>query len=201
MLPSYSTARSVRCLGGLLCGLALTTTACWSQPPAQAARVSRPAYVMGTVVESRSYEVRANFRGRPKRIFPQPGQLVRRGEILVKGWDHNFAVAPADAIVLRLLATNSDYLQPAAPVVLLAAVQPFRLALPLTAAAPAIGQLLRLQGPDGSSAATAVVVGSSAASGQRLLELRLRSLGPGPLPTGTAVRVEVLPPAVLTAKK
>jgi multidrug efflux pump subunit AcrA (membrane-fusion protein) len=174
-----------------------TSEAAPPTPQAQTAAI-RPAaptaVAVGTVVESRSYQLLASIKGRPKRIFLQAGQYVHKGDILVKGWDHGFALAPTDAIVLEQLAEANDYLQPSTPVALLAAVHPFRVALPLEKEPRKVGTVLRLRGTGpGGQVATGVVISSTVSGQQSILELRLRSLEQGLMAVGAGVRVEPMP--------
>ncbi len=54
----------------------------------------------------------ARTKGRIKRLFFEKGQYVRQGDILVKGFDHNFVVAPTHALVAERLVDGSTYMSP-----------------------------------------------------------------------------------------
>lgn len=155
----------------------------------------------GTVTESRHHPLLARTKGRIKRLFFEPGQYVRPGDILVKGYDHNFVVAPTHALVAERLIEGSTYLAPSTVVASLLEVQPFQIQLmpPKPFEEPVVvGWEARLSRWDTKTfAASGVVVGSHLSTdGAMVVDLRLRRLAGGALPVGTKIRAVLTPPAM-----
>jgi hypothetical protein len=157
--------------------------------------------IPGTVTISRQYPLLAHTKGRIKRLFFQPGQYVRKGDILVKGYDHNFVVAPTHALVAERLIDGMTYMTPNTVVASMMEVQPFQIQLmpptPFTqAVAPGWEARLSRWGSE-AVAAGGVVVGTYLnTDGSLMVDLRLRSLSCGPLPVGTKIRAVLAPPHI-----
>lgn len=157
--------------------------------------------IPGTVTMSRHYPLLAHTKGRIKRLFFEPGQYVRKGDILVKGYDHNFVVAPSHALVAERLIDGMTYMSPNMAVASMLEVQPFQIQLmPPTPFTQAVtpGWEARLSRWDSEGfAAGGVVVGTYLnTDGSLMVDLRLRSLSGGPLPVGTKIRAVLAPPQI-----
>lgn len=169
-----------------------------SLPPAyawQAPDFVGPLLGAGVVVRNHSYNLVAPSRGHIQTISGQPGQHVRRGEVLVKLAPTAFVVAPADGIVTQYLAANGEYVGHAAPVARFTELTPFRLRLPQSAAGPQLapGQFLQVQSAaDARQGVTATVVGSAPAGEFLLVDVRVRTASPEPLPADAPVVVHAL---------
>ena len=153
----------------------------------------------GVITVSKYYPLLARTKGRIKRIFFQPGQYVHKGDVLVKGYDHNFVVAPANALIAERLIDGSTYLLPSTAVASLVELQPFQIQImpPSPYAQPIVpgweASINRWE--DKSFAASGVVVGSHISSdGALFVDLRLRRLDGGPLPVGTKIKAVLTPP-------
>jgi hypothetical protein len=155
----------------------------------------------GTVTLSRQYPLLAQTKGRIKRLFFESGQYVRKGDILVKGYDHNFVVAPTHALVAERLVDGSTYMSPNTVVAAMLEVQPFQIQLiPSSPFSQAVvpGWEARLnRWEDKKFAAAGVVMGTYLnTDGSLMVDLRLRRLSGGPLPIGTKVWAVLTPPQI-----
>lgn len=155
----------------------------------------------GIVTTSRHTPLLARTNGRIKRLFFQPGQYVRKGDILVKGYNHNFVVAPTNALVAERLIDGSSYLSPNTVVASLLELEPFQIQLtPLSPYAQSIApgwEVNLSRGDEKTFAASGVVLGSHLSTdGSLFVDLRLRRLTGGSLLTGTKIRAVLLPPSL-----
>ncbi|SMB88086.1 hypothetical protein SAMN00120144_1156 [Hymenobacter roseosalivarius DSM 11622] len=160
----------------------------------------------GVVTMSRYHSLLAHTKGRIKRIFFEPGQYVRKGHILVKGYNHNYVVAPVNGFVAEKLIDGSTYLTYNTVVASLLELEPFQMQLmpPSAYTQPvAPGWEARLsRWEDKSFAASGVVLGSHLSTdGTLVVDLRLRSLAGGNLTEGTKIRAVLAPPQVAVRSK
>jgi multidrug efflux pump subunit AcrA (membrane-fusion protein) len=166
--------------------------------PAVAALTAMPATASlgeATVLTSRSYTLLAPTSGHIKRSYIELGQVVTKGTLLLKFENYTFLIAPANGIVTQQLVTYSDYVPHLAPVAQFTELYPFRLRLPLTSSQAQLkpGDVLQIQDSQHpTQRVMGVVVASSLKDDARLLDLRLRSLGSGPIPEGDKVQVSLL---------
>lgn len=155
----------------------------------------------GIVTTSRHYPLLARTKGRIKRIFFEPGQYVRKGDILVKGYDHNFVVAPTNALVAERLIDGSTYLSANTVVASLLELEPFQIQIMPSSPyaqpiAPGWGANIS-RWDDKTFAASGVVLGSHiTADGSLFVDLRLRRLAGGSLLAGTKIRAVLAPPSL-----
>ncbi|QNP52802.1 efflux RND transporter periplasmic adaptor subunit [Hymenobacter qilianensis] len=155
----------------------------------------------GVVTTSRHYPLLAHTKGRIKRIFFVPGQYVHKGDILVKGYDHNFVVAPMNALVAERLIDGSSYLSPNTVVASLLELEPFQIKIMPPSAyaqpvAPGWGANIS-RSDDKTFVASGVVLGSHiTADGSLFVDLRLRRLAGGSLLAGTEIKAVLAPPSL-----
>ncbi|QIL77072.1 hypothetical protein [Hymenobacter sp. HDW8] len=153
----------------------------------------------GIVTTSRHSPLLARTKGRIKRIFFVPGQYVHKGEILVKGYDHNFVVAPVNALVAERLVDGGSYLSPNTVVASLLELEPFQIqimppSLYTQPVAPGWGANIS-RADDKTFAASGVVLGSHISTdGSLFVDLRLDRVAGGSLLAGTKIKAVLAPP-------
>jgi hypothetical protein len=150
---------------------------------------------VGTVVSSPSFPLAMPRRGPIRRLFVTDGQYVRKGEPLLKFYDHTFLLAPMAGIITHYPRTALDKLSAAAPVYFFTARTPFRLHLSDPAKATLlVGQRVQVQSTQHPAQfVTGELLPNSSASSSHLIDLRLQTVGHEPLRAGTQVRINVLP--------
>jgi hypothetical protein len=189
--------------------LALLTgmgTFCWRapQPKVSATNVAflpvvHPAVGallgVGTVVSSYSFPLARHQRGPIKHLYVADGQSVRKGELLLKFYDHTFLLAPMAGIITQYPRTALDERSAAAPSYFFTARTPFRLHLSGPAKAPLlVGQRVQVQSIQyPTQVVTGELLASTFASASLFIDLRLLTVGPEPLRVGTQVRIRALP--------
>lgn len=151
---------------------------------------------VGTVLVSHSYRLAAYRRGPVRRMFVAAGQHVRKGELLLRFYDHTYLVASTAGIITQQ-PNSAGADQPGAdPVFLFTELTPFRLRLPGSRASAlvAAGQKVRVQSTQHpAQLVTGVVLASQLEGPTVLIDLRLQTVGPEPLPTAAHVQVNALP--------
>jgi multidrug efflux pump subunit AcrA (membrane-fusion protein) len=159
-------------------------------PPAAGALLG-----VGTVVSSHSFSLAMPRRGPIKHLFVADGQYVRRGELLLKFYDHTFLLAPMAGIITQFPRTALDQLSAAAPVYFFTARTPFRLRLSGAAkTALRVGQQVHVQSTQHpAQLITGELLTSLSDSSSQFIDLRLQTVGHEPLRPGTQVWISVLP--------
>lgn len=169
---------------------ALATRLTWEAPNFVGASLGA-----GTVESSRSYNLVAQTGGRIRTIFVQPGQHVRRGDVLVKLDPIAYVVVPTDGVVTSYLVQTGDYQRRTAPVARFTQLAPFRIRLAQSANRLLLvpGQFVQVQSAqDSGQGITATVVGSTVAGQSLLVDLRVRTASSEPLLAGAPVVVDAL---------
>jgi hypothetical protein len=150
---------------------------------------------VGTVVSSYSFPLARPRRGPIRHLFVADGQHVRRGELLLKFYDHTFLLAPMAGIITQFPRTALDNLSAAAPVYFFTARTPFRLHLSgAVKATLRVGQQVQVQSTQHpAQLVTGELLTSLSDSSSQLIDLRLQTVGHEPLRVGTHVRISALP--------
>jgi hypothetical protein len=151
---------------------------------------------VGTVVSSYSFPLARPRRGPIRHLYVADGQYVRKGELLLKFYDHTFLLAPMAGIITQFSRTALDERSAAAPDYFFTARTPFRLQLsdPVKATLLA-GQRVQVQSThDPAQVVTGELLTSSTTnSSSQFIDLRLLTVGHEPLRAGSQVRISALP--------
>jgi biotin carboxyl carrier protein len=195
LLVTAAAGLGVRCWTGPQA--ATTPTVATATAGAALAPTSAASTSLGeaTVLTSHTYTLLAPTSGRIHRSYIEPGQVIKKGALLLKFENYTFLLAPANGIVTQPLVTYSDYVPRLAPIAQFTELYPFRLRLPLASGQAQLkpGDLLQVQDSQHpAQSVRGVVVSRSVENNVQLLDLRLRNLSAGPLPEGDKVRVSLL---------
>jgi hypothetical protein len=181
----------------------------WAKAPAIAADplpivppVVGASLGVGTVVTSYSFPLAMPHRGPIKHLFVTDGQQVRKGELLLKFYDHTFLLAPMAGFITQFPRTALDKLSEAAPRYFFTARTPFRLRLPGAAKASlVVGQRVQVQSTQQpAQLVTGELVNTTYDGSSCFIDLRLLTVGHEPLRTGTQVWITT-PPALVKVRK
>jgi multidrug efflux pump subunit AcrA (membrane-fusion protein) len=150
---------------------------------------------VGTVVSSYSFPLARPRRGPIRHLYVADGQYVRKGEPLLKFYDHTFLLAPMAGIVTQFPRTALDERSAAAPDYFFTARTPFRLHLSGPAKATLLaGQRVQVQSThDPAQVVTGELLTNTADSSSQLIDLRLLTVGHEPLRAGSQVRISAVP--------